>query len=57
MQGKLTLSNWGTPHFQASEDLTTQSKRTTDQDGGFQAEIQLMRPEHKLAAQKELLNK
>jgi two-component system osmolarity sensor histidine kinase EnvZ len=57
MQGKLTLSNWGTPHFQASEDLTAQSKRTTDQDGGFQAEIQLMRPEHKLAAQKELLNK
>ena len=56
MQGKLSLSNWGTPHFQASnpgeDGHTAQSKRTADQDGGFMAEISLMRPPHKLAAQK-----
>lgn len=52
MQGKLSLSNWGTPHFHASDDSSMQSKRTADQDGGFMAEISLMRPEHKLAAQK-----
>ena len=52
MQGKLNLSNWGTPHFQASDDASPPSKRTADQDGGFMAEISLMRPAHKLAAQK-----
>jgi two-component system, OmpR family, osmolarity sensor histidine kinase EnvZ len=54
MQGKLSLSNWGTPHFHASDDASKQSKRTADQDGGFLAEISLMRPAHKLAAQKAL---
>ena len=54
MQGKLSLSNWGTPHFHASDDHSEQSKRTADQDGGFMAEISLMRPAHKLAAQKVL---
>ena len=58
MQGKLNLSNWGTPHFHDSDasDVgnSRQSKRTADQDGGFMAEISLMRPLHKLAAQKAL---
>ncbi len=54
MQGKLSLSNWGTPHFHASDDPFVQNKRTADQDGGFMAEISLMRPPHKLAAQKAL---
>lgn len=53
MRGKLILSNWGTTHFQGSDDPTVQSKRTAEQDGGFMAEIQLMSPAHKLAAQKE----
>jgi two-component system, OmpR family, osmolarity sensor histidine kinase EnvZ len=55
MQGKLSLSNWGTPHFHVNDvDLTAQSKRTADQDGGFMAEISLMRSQHKLEAQKAL---
>jgi two-component system, OmpR family, osmolarity sensor histidine kinase EnvZ len=58
MQGKLSLSNWGTPHFHASDTSnisnTAKSKRTADQDGGFMAEISLMRPPHKLAAQKAI---
>jgi hypothetical protein len=54
MQGKLSLSNWGTPHFHASNDPTVPNKRTADQDGGFMAEISLMRPTYKLAAQKEV---
>ena len=53
MQGKLSLSNWGTPHIQANDDPSAQSKRTADQDGGFMAEIHLLRPAHKLTAQKE----
>ena len=52
MQGKLNLSNWGTPHFQSNDDPTLQSKRTDDQDGGFMVEISLMRPAYKLATQK-----
>ncbi len=54
MQGKLNLSNWGTPHFQSNDDPTLQSKRTDDQDGGFMVEISLMRPAYKLATQKGL---
>ncbi len=54
MQGKLSLSNWGTPHFLASNDPAVPNKRTADQDGGFMAEISLMRPAYKLAAQKEV---
>jgi two-component system, OmpR family, osmolarity sensor histidine kinase EnvZ len=54
MQGRLSLNNWGTPHFQANDDTSVQGKRTADQDGGFMVEIHLMRPAHKLAAQKEL---
>jgi two-component system osmolarity sensor histidine kinase EnvZ len=57
MQGKLSLSNWGTLHYQASDDPKVQSKRTAQQDGGFMAEIQLLRPAHKLLAQKEIKNK
>ena len=56
MQGKLSLSNWGTPHFQANDAPSAQSKRTADQDGGFMAEIHLLRPAHKLTAQKEFLD-
>ena len=54
MQGKLSMTNWGTPHFHASDDVSAQNKRTADQDGGFSVEISLMRPAHKLAAQKAL---
>lgn len=54
MQGKLSLSNWGTPHFHAIDDRSEQNKRTADQDGGFMAEISLMRPAHKLVLQKTL---
>jgi two-component system, OmpR family, osmolarity sensor histidine kinase EnvZ len=56
MQGKLSMTNWGTPHFQAIDDLSVQRKRTSDQDGGFMVEIRLMRPAHKVAAQKALEN-
>lgn len=52
MQGKISLSNWGKPHLHASNDPALQSKRTADQDGGFMAEISLMRPEHKSVVQK-----
>jgi signal transduction histidine kinase len=54
MQGKLSMTNWGTPHFHASDDTSDQHKRRSDQDGGFLVEISLMRPPHKLAAQKAL---
>lgn len=54
MQGKLSMTNWGTPHFHASDDTSYKHKRRSDQDGGFLVEISLMRPPHKLAAQKAL---
>ena len=50
MQGKLSLSNWGTPHVHTNDDRSAKSKRTVDQDGGFMAEISLMRPVHKINA-------
>jgi two-component system, OmpR family, osmolarity sensor histidine kinase EnvZ len=53
MQGKLSLSNWGTPHFHAEDDPSEPTKRTTDHDGGFQAEISLMRPSYKLTGQQQ----
>jgi two-component system, OmpR family, osmolarity sensor histidine kinase EnvZ len=52
MQGKLSLSNWGTPLPQDKDDNLAQRQRKAGEDGGFMAEISLMRPEHKLAAQK-----
>ena len=54
MQGKLSLSNWGTLNIQDKEDAWAHVKRQANQDGGFLAEISLMRPAHKLAAQKAL---
>jgi two-component system, OmpR family, osmolarity sensor histidine kinase EnvZ len=54
MQGKLSLSNWGTPNVQNNDDASTHVKRQANQDGGFMAEISLMRPAHKLALQKAL---
>jgi two-component system, OmpR family, osmolarity sensor histidine kinase EnvZ len=51
MHGKLSLSNWGTSHFHASDDSSEPAKRSSDLDGGFKAEISLMRPDYKLAAQ------
>jgi two-component system, OmpR family, osmolarity sensor histidine kinase EnvZ len=52
MQGKLKLSNWGTPHFLDAETAAEHIKRKAGEDGGFVAEISLKRPAHKLAAQK-----
>ncbi len=54
MQGKLSLSNWGAPNVQHNDDASAHVKRQVDQDGGFMVEISLMRPAHKLAAQKAL---
>ncbi len=55
MQGKLTLSNWGVPNTMKNEGQHEQVKRHAHQDGGFLAEISLMRPAHKLAAQNAAL--
>ncbi len=53
MQGKLELSNWGAPYVQDKVEQS-QIKRQADTDGGFLAEIHLMRPSHKLAAQQAI---
>jgi two-component system osmolarity sensor histidine kinase EnvZ len=51
MQGKISLSNWGIPLHQ-DNDNALRRQRKTGEEGGFMAEISLIRPEHKLAAQK-----
>lgn len=56
MQGKISLSNWGTPLHQ-DNDNAVRSQRKAGEDGGFMAEISLMRPEHKLAIQKPASDK
>lgn len=55
MQGKLTLSNWGVPNANDNEGQQTLVKRDAKHDGGFLAEISLMRPAHKLLAQNAAL--
>jgi two-component system osmolarity sensor histidine kinase EnvZ len=52
MQGNLSLSNWGVPNANDNNSQQSQVKRHANHDGGFLAEISLMRPAHKLAAQK-----
>ena len=55
MQGKLTLSNWGVPNAKDQDGQQVQVKPDANQDGGFLAEISLMRPAHKLLAQNAAL--
>jgi two-component system, OmpR family, osmolarity sensor histidine kinase EnvZ len=52
MQGKISLSNWGISLHQDSNDNAVRRQRKAGEDGGFMAEISLMRPDHKLAVQK-----
>jgi two-component system osmolarity sensor histidine kinase EnvZ len=47
MQGKLKLSNWGAPNPASSSEEITNISRPANQDGGFMAEISLMRPSQK----------
>jgi two-component system osmolarity sensor histidine kinase EnvZ len=56
MQGKISLSNWGIPLHQ-DNDNALRRQRKTGEEGGFMAEISLIRPEHKLAAQKAASDK
>jgi two-component system osmolarity sensor histidine kinase EnvZ len=51
MQGKLTLSNWGIPNIQSEDDASGRITRQASQDGGFLAEISLMRPTQKANTQ------
>jgi two-component system, OmpR family, osmolarity sensor histidine kinase EnvZ len=54
MQGKISLSNWGTPLYHRNDDAKTRQRRSIDENGGFMVEISLMRPEHKLASHRPL---
>jgi two-component system, OmpR family, osmolarity sensor histidine kinase EnvZ len=52
MQGKISLSNWGISLHHDNSNNGVRRQRKAGEDGGFMAEISLMRPDHKLAAQK-----